>query len=130
MGFEIGNAFGFVRCAEREGPHIECIAVALAEEVDRTGGRIKHRIAVLAGTVGQIRMLAGGEIHHPYVAGDGRRMVLSPFVLESLHVLIEHHIAVGTEGGHLSRRAEHLPGFSALHPYSVELAHARARKHC
>ena len=68
MGCEIGEPTSIGRVGHGEGPHIEASAVAFAEDIDCVAVGRDHRIAVLAGTVGQVGMLAGGEVKRPHIA--------------------------------------------------------------
>ena len=68
MSGKIGETARSGGVGHREGPDIEAASIAFAEDIDGFAVGRDHRVAVLAGTVGQVGMLTGGEVKRPHVA--------------------------------------------------------------
>ena len=76
-----------------------------------------------------IGMLAALGIIEPYVACDGRSVVLAPFILIALAVLIEEAPAVLGKAQHLNGCSQHLQGTAALHGHLVQLGQRAGGEH-
>ena len=130
MGGEISQRTGGSRACNRESPHIECAAVAFAENIKCVPVGTQHRVAVLTGTVGHIGMLSRSRIIHPDIARHRRGVVFAPFILESFDIMVEHLRAVLAENRHLRRGAQHLARLPSGYRHHVKLGHTSRREHC
>lgn len=88
MCLELSNRRYRLWGVERELIYIERTSVAFAQKVNRLSIRGKYGVAVFSRMVGQIGMFSSLRIVHPYIPGDGRGMMFTPFILEALTVLV------------------------------------------
>ncbi len=93
-------------------------AVLLAQVVEALLVGSPHGRAVLAFEGGEFGVLAAVE--HPDVAGDGRGVVLAPFVLVALAVVVEY-LSLGVDADVLHGQCGVELGPSALHAHLVHL---------
>ena len=126
VSLEGGDRLSFLRVVQLHTPYVEAAAVAFAQEEDVAAIVGQNRIAVFAGAIGQVGVTSGGGIVAPDVAGDGRCMVLAPFVFKAFAVLVEEGtVGLWQEVNHFGRRGQYLFGTSACCGNGIKFGHGR-----
>ena len=126
MCLEGGDGQYCLRVIQSHAPHVERTSVAFTQEINFRAVVRQDWITVLTSTVGQVSVAARGGVIAPDVARDGRRVVLAPFVFETLAILVEEGTqAVVQKTNHFSRCAQYLLCPSACNRHGIELRHGR-----
>ena len=126
MGGEISEPACSLGIVEREGPHIEASAIALAQEDYILAVTAYHGVTVLAVAVSEIGVGAVSGIIEPEVTG-GRRSVMLAHIILHTHLVHVHKRAAVRQIGYLrGGAAQKLNGTTALDGHRVDLAVASA----
>ena len=123
-----GDRLYFFRIIQRETIDIKRSAITFTQEINLFAVRTQYRITVLTSYFSQVSMLAGLCIVHPYIASNGRCMMLTPFTFYSFLILIQEEIARRSIANHFSRCTKHLLRTSARYRYFIKLSHSRFRE--
>ena len=125
MGLETAYRFYRFGVCRLQGVHIERTAVALAQEVQGLSVRREDGVAVFARVAGEVGVLLCTAVVHPYVACNGRGVVLPPLVFKSFLVLVEKHVARFVEAEGFGGSTQYLFGASAGCGDFIKLGHGR-----
>ena len=133
MRLEGGDGLGLaslgVACLGLTTIDIHAAAIALTQEVERLAVSTHYGIAVLASMCRHVRMLTALGVVEPYIACNGRSVMLAPLVFIALAILIVETLAVGRKADHLSRRAQHLQRATTLDRHLIQFRQAAGGEH-
>ena len=128
MSLEVGYRFYRLRSVEWKRIYIERTAISFAQKVDGLSVGSQYRITVFAGMLGKVDMFPALNIVHPYVTGDGRCVMFSPFIFETFTILIEEMITGFIEADCFGRCTQYLLRSSAGYRNFVKFSHGTGGK--
>ena len=107
------------RTIQRSAVEIKGATVALTEEVKRRAVGRHYRAAVFTIMRGEVKVLTGGGVIAPDVAGNRRSVVFAPLILKALDVFVYKAIALRYNADILGRGGENLTDFTSVNRHGI-----------